>query len=94
MGASRACGPRCVKYLDDLMHFDWTNACVELRETPLIYQVLNRSCSSDTVRQTTTGQTGKDTTATFELFRQFTTPRLHSAGSVFTFPCQLLVQSF
>lgn len=71
MGAPGTRAPRCVRYLDDLMHFDWTNVCVRLRERPLIYQVSARSCSSDTVRQRATGQTGKDITATFELLHRF-----------------------
>lgn len=90
MGAPRTRGPRCGKYLDDVMRFDWTNAYVRLRETPLIYQVSTRSCSSDTVRQRATGRAGKDMTATFELFHRFK-HRLHSG---FTFPRRLLAQSF
>lgn len=94
MGApARTRGPRCGKYLDDVMRFDWPNAYVRLGETPLIYQVSTRSCSSDTVRQRATGQPGKDITATSELFHHFK-HRLHSARSVFTFPCRLFVQSF
>lgn len=91
MGAPRTRGPRCVKYLDDLMHFDWTNAYVRLREMPLIYQVSTRSCSSDTVRQRATVQTGKDITATFELFHQF---KHTDFTQLAQFPCRLLVQSF